>query len=42
MAATTRIPAEVMGLTDAGRLAKGEQCPLIRIARDLSNVDVLV
>ncbi|WP_209507518.1 MULTISPECIES: N-acetylglucosamine-6-phosphate deacetylase [unclassified Ruegeria] len=42
LASATRIPAEVMGLSDAGRLTIGKQCPLIRIARDLSNVDVLV
>lgn len=42
LAAATRIPAALMGLSGAGRLQTGERCALIRIAGDLSEVEVLV
>ncbi|WP_170428383.1 N-acetylglucosamine-6-phosphate deacetylase [Ruegeria arenilitoris] len=39
--AATRIPANLMGLADAGRLRIGGQSTLIRIAKDLREVQVL-
>ncbi|MDC0657783.1 N-acetylglucosamine-6-phosphate deacetylase [Leisingera sp. SS27] len=41
LASATRIPADLMGLSGAGRLQTGSQCPLIRIAGDLNEVEVL-
>ena len=41
LAAATRIPADLMGLSGVGRLQIGGHCPLIRIAGDLSEVEVV-
>ncbi|WP_424978576.1 N-acetylglucosamine-6-phosphate deacetylase [Leisingera sp. S232] len=42
LAAATSIPADLMQLSNAGRLQTDRHCPLIRIAPDLSRADVLI